>query len=95
MHLGGRPGCGSWRAAGQGRVHVLPPLSSPPALLPARAAWAGAAHPHFVAAAVAIVREEGAGALLNGLPLSLVKIAPQTAVTFAVYEVGSWVGSGG
>ena len=60
---------------------------------------AGAAHPHFVAAAAAIVREEGAAALVNGLPLSLVKIAPQTAVTFAVYEVsrrlGDWRAAGG
>lgn len=55
----------------------------------------GAAHPHFVAAVSAIVAGEGVGAPFSGLPLALVKQAPQAAVTFSCYEVRGWMGCAG
>ncbi|KDD75474.1 hypothetical protein H632_c667p2 [Helicosporidium sp. ATCC 50920] len=45
-----------------------------------------AAYPHTAAAIATIVRQEGVGALFNGVWLSLVKQAPQYAITFMVYE---------
>jgi hypothetical protein len=52
---------------------------------------AGAAnHPNAAVALVAIVQQEGAGALFNGLVLSLVKQAPQSAITMAAFEVRTY-----
>lgn len=46
----------------------------------------GAAYPNTAAAIATIAREEGVGALFNGVWLSVVKQAPQYAIGFAVYE---------
>lgn len=45
------------------------------------------------ATAASMLREEGAVALYRGLSVSLVKSAPATAITFAVYERAlQWLG---
>ncbi len=54
---------------------------------------AGAPHPNVAAALATIARTEGPGALFNGVLLSaVIKQAPQMAITFATYEVGSLLG---
>lgn len=58
-----------------------------------RRMMAGAPHPNVAAALATIAQTEGPGALFNGVLLSaVIKQAPQMAITFATYEVGSLLG---